>query len=148
MPTNNKRIIRIEVTATVEVVVDEDFPVADDAIVKAATHGANDHRDGRDPFSVELFTSGAQSIVASGLARACWTHGADEYERETGHRNKHIMRRNARIAKLRAKVGEAQACHGVRVTVASNELCRYCGVAFVPDTSTDGWPRCSACQAC
>ena len=30
----------------------------------------------------------------------------------------------------------------------SRGRCIYCGEVFVPDTSYDGWPRCTACQAC
>lgn len=31
---------------------------------------------------------------------------------------------------------------------AGGRLCVYCGAIWEPDTSHDGWERCSSCQGC
>lgn len=83
-----KRIV-LRFCAAVEIEVDDDFPVAHDAIERAAEWRANYYTDGRYPFSTELIQDGAESLARTALDCAVSDHYGERVERAFGRGHDH-----------------------------------------------------------
>lgn len=114
------KTITISYTIPVEVEVPDDFPLSVEEIQKIATWKANDHCDGRHPFSIEMMFEGAQRASTNYMEDSIFYHYCNKIEQWFGRRNFHIEGRNALIDKWTKTLRRSRASV-VKVTVMSED---------------------------